>query len=120
LKIELHSVFVTLHTIAFSRKYENLYLDTLEASVCIKTGRLLFTHNPSNLEGKTEIRNSNSAVSSLPYLDGVCEADHHARVAHDDLRCTYTLEGGLKWELPYLVLAIVKHAYSHLKFQNHI
>jgi len=79
---------VTLHTVAFSRKYENLYLDTLEASVCIKSGRLLFTHNPSNLERKTEICNSNSAVNSLPYLDGVCEVDHHARVAHDDLLCT--------------------------------
>ena len=61
-----------------------------------KSGRLLFTHNPSNLERKTEIRNSNSAVSSLPYMDGVCEADHHARVAHDDLRCTDTSRRWIK------------------------
>jgi len=32
-------MFVTLHTIAFSRKHENLYLDILEASVRIKNGR---------------------------------------------------------------------------------
>jgi hypothetical protein len=25
------------------------------------------------------------------------------------------LGGGLNWELPYLVVAIVKQAYSHLK-----
>ena len=61
-----------------------------------KSGILLFTHNPSNLERKTEIRNSNSVVSSLPYLDGVCKAEHHARVAHDDLRCTDTFGRWIK------------------------
>jgi len=113
-------MFVTLHTIAFSRKHENIYLDTLEASVCIKSGILLLTHNPSNLEQKTEIRNSNSAVSSLPYLDVYVKKTimHVLPMMISDVQTL--LGGGLNWELPYLVVAIVKQAYNHLKFQNHI
>jgi hypothetical protein len=37
-----------------------------------------------------------SQINKFSDMDGVCEADHHAHVAHDDLRCTDTFRRWIK------------------------